>query len=183
MSSEGPTSDPFDPSATMPEIYGMLRGMAGRYMRTERSHTLNPTDLVHEAWLKLASGREREYADRVHFIAIAARAMRQVLVDRARSRATARRGGGRLRVTLHEGIPSGPPDEDVLVLHEALQALEAVDADAATVVVYRFFGGLTEVEVGVVMSRSERWVREQWAFARAWLKRAIREDQKGSSTG
>jgi hypothetical protein len=95
----------------------------------------------------------------VHFLAVAARAMRQVLVDRARARASAKRGGDPLRVTRVDELAEPAPGEDVLALHAALEALEAEDADAAQVVVYRFFGGLTEVETGELMNRSERWVR------------------------
>jgi RNA polymerase sigma factor (TIGR02999 family) len=166
-----------------PEVYDQLRALATRYMRRERRRTLNPTDLVHEAYLKLAAGRPREYADRVHFLALAARAMRQVLVDRARSRASAKRGGGELRMTIAEDVAVDGPSEDVLTLHSALVRLEHEDAEAAQVVTYRFFGGLTEVEIGQVMDRSERWVRGQWAFARAWLRKAMDDDQKGSGSG
>jgi len=173
----GDSTQVFDASAALPALYETLRVIATRAMRRERNRTLNPTDLVHEAWLKLASGRPREYNDRLHFTALAARAMRQVLVDRARARGAARRGGGALRVTLHEDVAEPTFPLDVLALHAALQALEAEDADAAHVVVYRFFGGLTEPEVGAVMGRSERWVRGQWAFARAWLRRRLGPDQ------
>jgi RNA polymerase sigma factor (TIGR02999 family) len=164
---------PFDPAAGMPEVYELLRQCAEQYMRRERSKTLNPTGLVHEAYLKLAAGQPREYADRVHFLAVAARAMRQVLVDRARARTSAKRGGGALRVTLHADLAMDGPSEDVLALHRAIDKLSAEDPEGAQVVVYRFFGGLTEVEIGTVMERSERWVRDQWVFARAWLQREL----------
>jgi len=164
---------PFDPAAGMPEVYELLRHLAEQYMRRERSKTLDPTGLVHEAYLKLAAGRPRDYADRVHFLAVAARAMRQILVDRARARGSAKRGGGALRVTLHASLAMDGPSEDVLALHRAIEKLSADDPDAAQVVVYRFFGGLTELEIGSVMERSERWVRDQWVFARAWLQREL----------
>jgi RNA polymerase sigma factor (TIGR02999 family) len=167
----------------LPEVYEALRRLATAYMRRERRKTLNPTDLVHEAFLKLAAGKPRDYADRVHFVALAARAMRQVLVDRARARASAKRGGGALRMTVARDVAVDGPSEDVLTLHRALEKLEAGDPEAAQVVVYRFFGGLTEVEIGAVMDRSERWVRGQWAFARAWLRREMDADQKGSGVG
>jgi RNA polymerase sigma factor (TIGR02999 family) len=172
-----------DPAAMRPEVYAELRLLASRYMRRERRKTLNPTDLVHEAYLKLAAGRPREYADRVHFLALAARAMRQVLVDRARARSSAKRGGGELRMTIADDVAANSPSEDVLTLHSALERLEQEDAPAAQVVTYRFFGGLTEVEIGQVMSRSERWVRGQWSFARAWLRRELDADQKGPESG
>ena len=117
----------------LPGVYETLRRIAAHYMRRERSRTLRPTDLVHEAWLKLASGREREYADRVHFTALAARAMRQVLVDRARARASAKRGGGAIRVTLGDEHAGVTPGEDVLALHAALQALAADVVERADV--------------------------------------------------
>jgi len=166
-----------DPMSLDPALYETLHAIAERAMRSERHRTLHPTDLVHEAWLKLASGRSRAYADRVHFLAVASRAMRQVLVDRARARATAKRGGDPLRVTRVDELADAEPGEDVLALHAALAALEAEDADAAQVVVYRFFGGMTEVETGELMGRSERWVRMQWAYARAWLRRTMDEAQ------
>jgi len=162
-----------DPAAILPEVYDALRRIAARYVRRERRSTPNPSDIVHEAYLKLASGRERTYADRLHFTAIAARAMRQVLVDRARARQAAKRGGDPLRVTLSPELAVDGPSEDVLALHLALERLEAIDAAAAQVVVYRFFGGLTEVEVATLSGRSERWVRDQWTFARAWLRRTM----------
>lgn len=105
-------------------------------------------------------------------------------MDRARAHASAKRGGGAIRVTLGDEHAGVMPGEDVLALHAALQALEAEDANAAQVVVYRYFGGLTEVEIGAVMGRSERWVRGQWSFARAWLRREMTDGgQKGSTIG
>ena len=172
-----------DPAAILPEVYEALRRIAARYVSRERHSTPNPSDIVHEAYLKLAGGRPREYADRLHFTAIAARAMRQVLVDRARARHSAKRGRDPLRVKLSEDLAVDGPSEDVLALHRALEKLEQEDAAAAQVVVYRFFGGLTEIEVGAIMSRSERWVRDQWTFARAWLRREMDGGQKGSGTG
>lgn len=171
------------------EIYSQLRELAARYMRRERRKTLNPNDLVHEAYLKLALGKARTVADRVHMMALVARAMRQVLVDRARARATAKRGAGALRVRLTADLMVDGPSEDVLILHRVLERLEQQDEDAARVVEYRFFGGLTEAEIGEVMDRSERWVRDQWAFARAWLRREMAGvgppplPQKGSDNG
>ena len=169
----GERRNPLDPAQLLPEVYDVLRALAEQYMRRERSKTLDPTGLVHEAYLKLAGGRGRDYADRVHFLAVAARAMRQILVDRARARGAQRRGGDALRVTLHANVAVDGPSEDVLALHGAIERLEERDPDAAQVVVYRFFGGLTEVEVAAVMDRSERWVRDQWVFARAWLQRSL----------
>jgi RNA polymerase sigma factor (TIGR02999 family) len=172
-----------EPAEMLPEVYDALRRIAARYVRRERHATPNPSDIVHEAYLKLAGGKAREYADRLHFTAIAARAMRQVLVDRARARLTAKRGGDPLRVRLGEDLRVDGPSEDVLALHLALEKLEREDAPAAQVVVYRFFGGLTEVEIGSLLSRSERWVRDQWTFARAWLRREMADRQKGSGIG
>jgi RNA polymerase sigma-70 factor (ECF subfamily) len=177
------TSRPDGPSDIVPDVYDALKRIAARYVRRERDGTPNPSDIVHEAYLKLAKGRPREYADRLHFTAIAARAMRQVLVDRARARQSAKRGGDPLRVRLSDDLVVVGPGEDVLALHRALERLEAEDAPAAQVVVYRFFGGLTEVEIGALMSRSERWVRDQWTFARAWLRRELAGGQYGSGSG
>jgi RNA polymerase sigma factor (TIGR02999 family) len=175
----GAPRDPGDPAVILPEVYDALHRIAAQYMRHERSRTPSPSDIVHEAYLKLAAGRERAYADRLHFIAIAARAMRQVLVDRARARLAAKRGGDAKRVELPDELAMDGPSEDVLALHRALEKLEAEDAGAAQVVIYRFFGGLTEVEIASLTSRSERWVRGKWAEAREWLRREMDESAAG----
>lgn len=172
--------EPADLTAKLvPEMYAELRRLAERSLAGERAgHTLQPTALVHEVYLKLARQSRLAVQDRAHFLALAAVAMRQVLVDHARAHAALKRGGGWKRVTLAENVAVSPGGtEDVLVLDGALTALAEYDPRASRVVELRFFGGLTEVEVAAEMGMSERWVRGQWTFARAWLQRRMAAGQ------
>ena len=163
-----------DPGALdrlLPVVYSDLRAVAEREMRRESpGHTLQPTALVHEAYLRLG-GAAGSAADRTHFLAIAARAMRQVLVDHARRRGAAKRGGGAPPVTLTDGIGGGPCDaEEILALD---RALEALDPRQRQVVECRFFAGMEESEIASALGLSERTVRRDWAKARAWLYREL----------
>lgn len=159
----------------MPHVYDELRALAANYLRRERpDHTLQPTALVHEAYLKLMQRATLDIRNRTHFFALASGAMRQILVDHARAHRALKRGGGWQRIAVDESL--GVRDgrfEDVLELDEALTKLAERDARAARIVELRFFGGLTEPEVAQEMEMSERWVRKQWAFARAWLRREM----------
>ena len=156
-------------------LYQSLRELAGRRMRRERTdHTLRPTELVHEVFLRMSLDEALVIQNRTHFLGIAGRVMQQVLVDYARRRAAAKRGGDLVRVTLDEALSiSEDPTVEILELDDALKKLAVIDATAAEVVVHRFFGGLTEAEIGELYDRSERWVRNQWSFARAWLLREL----------
>ena len=152
------------------EVYDHLRALAGRIHaeRGQGSVTLQPTALLHEVWEKLSASSSR-YNSRAHFVAVAARAMRQILVDRARARATAKRGGGLQQTTL-SGVGGGLPRAlDVLALDRALKELEALDPQAAEVVLLRTFGGLTVPEVAESLGVSARTVDRTWRFARAFL--------------
>lgn len=164
-------------SDLLPLVYAELRAIAAQRLRSERrDHTLQPTALVHEAFLKLEQGGAGlEFKDRTHFMATAARAMRQILVDHARARLAVKRGGAIRRVSLNEAAMIFIDDrvEDVLAVNRALEKLAAVDAVAADIVEMRFFGGLRDVEIAAQLGCSERWVRKQWAFARAWLLREL----------
>jgi len=156
-------------------IYDELHGLASRYMESERSgHTLQATALVHEAFARLTSGRPTPALERAQFFHAAARAMRQVLIDRARGKQRLKRAG--LRVELHEE-PSAPdsaePAVDVLALEEGLAALEAHEPDLARLVEMRFFAGLEPVEIAALRGQSERTVRRDLQFARAWLRRRL----------
>jgi RNA polymerase sigma factor (TIGR02999 family) len=155
-------------------VYAELRRIASAHMRREpQGHTLQPTALVHEAYLKLV-GEEGAWGDRAHFLVAASRAMREILVDHARGRAALRRGGGRRRVTLDEGIDAGrSPTDELLAVHEALARLEAIDAEWSRVVELRYFGGLTFEEAAAVMGVSLRTAKRLWERARAWLLREI----------
>jgi RNA polymerase sigma-70 factor, ECF subfamily len=164
-----------DPNSLMPLVYDELRRIAAGYIRRERpGQTLQATALVNEAFVRLASEQPRSFANRQHFVAIAALSMRQILVQRARARKAAKRGGAPDRVTLDEGLVSAePPGVDVLALDEALTRLAALDREQARIVELRYFGGLTVEETADVIGVSPATVKRQWAMARAWLKRAV----------
>ena len=151
------------------ELYAHLRALAGRIHaeRGSSADTLQPTALLHEAWEKLARSRGT-WADRSHFVAVAARAMRQVMIDRARARGALQRNVGR-RTTL-SGVGDDPRSEiDVLDLDAALRDLEALDPRSAQVALLRTFGGLSVPEIAAALDLSTRTINEDWRFARAWL--------------
>ena len=151
-------------------VYDELRRLARRHMRGERgAHTLQPTALVNEAFLRLF-GDVVSATDRKHFFALASQTMRRVLVDHGRSRNAEKRGGGVEILSLDERNPADGHDiTDILILDEALSRLEKVDARPCRVVEMRFFAGLTESEIAEALSVSEITVRRDWRFARAWL--------------
>jgi RNA polymerase sigma factor (TIGR02999 family) len=156
----------------VPLVYDDLRRMARRQLARELgARTMQPTTLVHESYLKLAAGGAVRAADRAHFLAIAAHAMRQVLVDHARSRRAAKRGAGWARVTLgDEAWVASLEPEELLALDDALQQLEPRQRQ---VVEYRFFGGMEEAEIAEVLGVTDRTVRRDWVKARAWLYRSL----------
>jgi RNA polymerase sigma-70 factor, ECF subfamily len=168
----------------MPLVYDELRRIAARYVSRERpGQTLQATALVNEAFVRLAAERAREFQNRTHFLAIAALSMRQILVQRARTRQAAKRGGAPQRVTLDDANIAGSPmaaggahqpgDVDMLALDEALTRLAELDPEQARIVELRYFGGLTVEETADVVGVSPATVKRQWAMARAWLKRAL----------
>lgn len=168
------------PTPYLPEdlhtlLYDELRAIAANHLRRERDdHTLQPTALVHEAYLRLQARGQRGFTDRTHYLAYASIAMRRVLVDHARARAALKRGGGITKVTVGDANAlTEDRTEDVLSVDQALTKLAAVDERAARIVEMRFFAGMTELEVAEALGVSDRWVRKQWAFARAWLRRAM----------
>ncbi|MGZ8377578.1 MAG: ECF-type sigma factor [Gemmatirosa sp.] len=163
--------DPAAMDQLLPLVYDELRAAARRALRRERAgHTLHPTDLVHEAWLKLAGGADGDWHDRAHFHGVAARAMRQVLVEQARRRLARKRGGGARHVTLGDDVAARPSeDEELVALDDALARLEAVQPRLRTLVEHRYFGGLSERETAALLGVSERTVQRDWARARAWL--------------
>jgi RNA polymerase sigma factor (TIGR02999 family) len=165
--------------ALLPAVYAELRRLAAHYLRGERpGQTLQPTALVHEAYLKLQKDRPERWQNRAHFCAIAAHAMRQVLIERARARDALKRGGGAPRVTFDEGLPAAAPSDsvrgfDMVALDEALERLAQLDAGQARIVELRFFGGLTIEETASVMNLSLATVKRDWVTARRWLQREI----------
>ena len=166
---------PADQERLLEVLYGELRRTAGRLMARERAeHTLQPTALVHEAWLRLVDQDTIAFADRAHFLGIAARCMRQVLVDHARGRAAAKRGGGWGQVTLDEALLAGGGDDlELLALDEALARLAHLDERAARVAERRIFGGMTVAEIARDLGVSRRTVDGDWATARLWLTREL----------
>jgi RNA polymerase sigma factor (TIGR02999 family) len=156
----------------VPLVYEDLRRVAHRQLDREGGgHTLQTTALIHEAYLKLAGGGSVNATSRAHFLAIAARAMRQVLVDYARRRKAAKRGGGVISVTLgDQPQPVDASAEDLLALDEALQQL---DPRQRQVIECRFFGGMEEADIAAVLGVSERTVRRDWVKARAWLYQSL----------
>lgn len=153
-------------------VYPELRKIAGNYMRRERpEHTLQTTALVHEAYLRLAGENGHSWENRAHFFAVAAQVMRQILVDHARRHRSAKRGGGLIPFEWTDALVVDDRNADtVLEIDRALEKLAEWDARQADVVVYRFFGGLTEEEIAQVLNISERTVKRDWKMARAWLK-------------
>ena len=161
----------------LPLVYDELRALAGAFFRTEREgHTLQPTAIVHEAWLRLA-GSPAGFASRRHFMAIAGTTMRRVLVDHARARGADKRGSDWARVTLDGRRDAGREDAgldaDVLSVHEALERLAALDPRQARIVEMRWFGGLTVPEVAEELGLVPRTVEKDWTMARAWLAREL----------
>jgi len=168
-----------DPSSELfPLIYGELRRMAGRYLgRERRNHTLQPTALVHEAWMRLQNDRAVKWQGRTHGLALGAQAMRRLLVDHGRHQKRDKRGGGAQPVALDDlliaAATGAVPVEDLMTLEAALTRLEAVDERAAQVVVLRFFSGMSSPEVAEHLGLSLRTVESVWTHARAWLKREL----------
>ena len=156
-------------------VYDELRRLAqGRMAGEARGRTLQPTALVHEAYLLLFEGKTPKFENRAHFFAAAAEAMRRVLVDQARERRTLKRGGDRVRVTLGEGVARyDARPEELLDIDEALRNLEAHDAEMANVVKLRYFAGLTLEETAEALGKSSRTVARSWREARAWLQREL----------
>ena len=164
--------DPAQGERLMEIVYQELRRLAAHYLRNERSdHTLQPTALVHEAWLKLGDPERHDWRDRHHFFASAARGMRRYLVDHARAHRREKRGGGWQRVELDPALEVGAESTvDFLALDDALGRLREKSEDLARLVELRFFAGLPMEGVAEVLGVSERTARRDWAFARAWLQ-------------
>jgi RNA polymerase sigma factor (TIGR02999 family) len=162
-------------SALMPLVYDELRRLAASYMRRERpGQTLQATALVHDAYIRLMQDSKLSWQNRAHFFGIAARSMRQILVERARARRAVKRGGSRIRVTLDAGLlATEAPEIDLEALDEALTRLEALDAELAQVVDVRFFGGLSIEEAAETLDVSPATVKRRWTVAKAWLAREL----------
>jgi len=155
----------------LPLVYEELRQLAAARMAQEAAgHTLQPTALVHEAWLRLAGGGRQAWQNRGHFFAAAAEAMRRILIERARRKSRLKRGSGAAMLNIADlEVAAAAPDDRVLLVDEALERFKAEDPEKARVVVLKFFGGLTDGEVAEIMGVTERTVRRQWSYAKAWL--------------
>ncbi|HEX5235055.1 MAG TPA: ECF-type sigma factor [Silvibacterium sp.] len=156
-------------------LYRELHKLAARKMRFERAnHTLQPSALVNEAYLKLAEASRSTWQDRTHFLAAAAHVMRHILVDHARARRAGKRGGVQNQVTFDENILPAPNQSiDILVLHEALERLTELDPRQGRIVELHYFGGLSFEEIAAVLDVSERTAKRDWAMARIWLFKQI----------
>jgi len=152
-------------------VYQELRRLAAHYLRQENpAHTLQPTALVHELYVRLQEGGAVSWNNRKHFFVVVAGQMRRILVDHARARHSAKRGGDAVRVELRDCHAAKPPrDADVLALDEALQQLAALDPRAASMVELRYFGGFSEVETAELLGISVATLKRDWDFARSWL--------------
>ena len=160
----------------MPIVYDELRRQAARYLKHERqNHTLQTTALVHEAYVRLIDQAGVRWQNRAHFYGIAAEMMRRILVDHARKRNAAKRGGEAVKVTLNdEDQPAAEQNLDLIAVDEALTKLAALDKQQARVVELRFFGGLNVEETAEVLGISDRTVKRDWSVAKAWIRRELR---------
>jgi RNA polymerase sigma factor (TIGR02999 family) len=161
-----------------PVVYSELRGIAARYLRREPpGNTLQPTALVHEAFLKLAGQRRVDWQGRTHILAIGAQAMRRILVDHAKRKRRSKHGGGLRRIELDEAVALSPQrDEDLLAVDEALEKLACIDRRQAAIVEMRFFGGMTVEETAEALGVSKRTIESEWTMVRAWLRRELSKD-------
>jgi RNA polymerase sigma factor (TIGR02999 family) len=160
------------------DVYAELRRMADRYVRREQAKSVQATELVHEAYLRLLKDKSPRWQNRTHFLAIAAISMRRLLVERARARGALKRGGDHVQVTLDDALLVGAaPDDDsaidLVALDRALTSLAQLDADQARIVELRFFGGLSVEETAEALSISPATVKRHWTIAKAWLLREL----------
>ena len=174
-----------DVNALMGAIYADLRRLAAAQLRGERAeHTLQPTAVVHEAYLKLIDQRQTDWSDRNHFFAIGARVIRRILTDHARRRAAAKRGGGRERVAVEVAdLPGLDRAPDLVALDEALGELAELDARQARVVELRYFGGMTVDEIAAALGIGRRTVDREWQAARTWLHLRLAGDAESDEQG
>ncbi len=163
----------------LPLVYEELRKLAAARLAHEKpGQTLQATAIVHEAWLRLVADGERTWQNRAHFFAAAAEAMRRILIERARRKSAVKRGAGLSRVDVESvELAAATPDDKILLINETLEKLQAEDPEKARLVVLKFFGGLTNQEVAESLGVTERTVERQWAFARAWMLRAIQSQK------
>jgi RNA polymerase sigma-70 factor, ECF subfamily len=160
----------------MPLVYDELRRMARNYMRRQPSgHSLQTTELIHEAYLKIAAGKEKQWQNRAHFFGVAAKAMRHILVDYAKSKHRRKRGGWQDRITfVEDAAVTGGRSDEIIALDDALNQLATLDERKVRVVEMKFFGGLKTEEIAGVLKISPETVKRDWQFAQTWLLRELR---------
>ena len=167
-----------DPNAAeelLPLVYDELRRLAAmRMARESAGQTLQPTALVHEAWVRMVEGGSRSWENRAHFFGAASEAMRRILIERARRKARLKHGGGQERMNIEDfDVAESLPDETILLVDEALERMKKANPEIAQVVVLKFFGGLTNEEIVEITGTSVRTVKRQWNYAKAWLFNSI----------
>jgi len=179
------SGDRRDVDGLMMAIYDDMRRLAVGHMRGERKdHTLQPTALVHEAYVKLVDQQKTDWKDRLHFFAVASRIIRRILIDHARARQADKRGGDRTRLRLDDHDLAAPmQDVDLLALDEAMKELAEIDEQQARIVELRFFGGCTVEEVAELLKVGKRTVDRDWQAARAWLFVRLEGDDQGPADG
>jgi RNA polymerase sigma factor (TIGR02999 family) len=170
--------DEFALERLMPLVYDELRLIARRYMSGQNDqHTFQTTDLIHEAYLKLAGEENREWENRSHFFGVAAKAMRHILIDHARTRQRKKRGGSKHKISFREGNVISPERAgEFIALDDALNKLEELDERKARVVEMRYFGGLTIEETAEILKVTSRTVKRDWKFSKTWLLRELSEE-------
>jgi RNA polymerase sigma factor (TIGR02999 family) len=166
--------DEFALEQLMPLVYDELRQMARRHIRRQPSgHTFQSTELIHEAYLKIAGQDEHKWQNRAHFFGVAAQAMRHILVDYARSKQSQKRGGWQERVTLADITAAGNQAKEIVALDDALNGLATLDERKSRVVELKYFGGLTTEEIAEILKISPETVKRDWSFAKNWLLREL----------
>lgn len=163
----------------LPLLYGELRRLAGARMRREKAgHTLQPTALVHEAWMRMVGESDRTWANRAHFFAAASESMRRILIESARRKSRIKRGGGGLvKINLDDfDIATEEVDDNLLLINEAIEQLKKSDPEKACIVVMKFFGGMTNQEIAEHLGVTERTIERHWAYARAWLLQTVTKE-------
>jgi len=167
--------DPHASEELIPLVYDELRRLAAIHMARETGgQTLQPTALVHEAWVRLVEGKAGVWENRAHFFGAAAEAMRRILIERARRKSRLKHGGGKERVDFESlELAAALPDDKVILVDEALERLKEQDPETAKVVLLKFFGGMTNEEIVEITGTSDRTVRRQWNYAKAWLYKCI----------
>jgi RNA polymerase sigma factor (TIGR02999 family) len=170
------TGDSHASEQLLPLVYDELRRLAAARMSQEAAgHTLQPTALVHEAWLRLVGGQKQSWENRAHFFGAAAEAMRRILIERARRKSRLKRGSGQALLDIDDlDVIAVMPDDKVLLVDEALEQLKLEDPEKAKIVLLKFFAGLTNEQAAEILNVNERTVRRQWEFAKAWLFDRIR---------